>query len=45
MFKQEENKKLCLDILHEVAKQHNIEITELSVMQDHITQLLDYLQR
>ena len=36
MFKQEENKKLCEDILHEVAKRHKIEITELSVMPDHI---------
>ena len=36
MFKQEENKKLCENILHEVAKQNNIEITELSVMPDHI---------
>jgi len=36
MFKQEENKKLCEEVLHEVAKQHKIEITELSVMPDHI---------
>jgi putative transposase len=36
MFKQEENKKLCEDVLYEVAKRHNIEITELSVMPDHI---------
>jgi len=36
MFKQEENKKLCEEILHEVAKRHKIEITELSVMPDHI---------
>jgi len=36
MFKQEENKKLCEEVLHEVAKRHNIEITELSVMPDHI---------
>jgi putative transposase len=36
MFKQEENKKLCEDVLHEVAKRHKIEITELSVMPDHI---------
>ena len=36
MFKQEENKKLCEDVLHEVAKRHKIEITELCVMPDHI---------
>ena len=36
MFKQEENKKLCEEVLHEVAKRHKIEITELSVMPDHI---------
>ena len=36
MFKQEENKKLCEDVLYEVAKRHKIEITELSVMPDHI---------
>jgi putative transposase len=36
MFKQEENKKLCEEVLHEVAKRHKIDITELSVMPDHI---------
>ena len=36
MFKREENKKLCEDVLHEVARRHKIEITELSVMPDHI---------
>ena len=36
MFRQEENKKLCEDILHDIAKRHHIEITELSVMPDHI---------
>ena len=36
MFKREENKKLCEEVLHEVAKRHNIIITELSVMSDHI---------
>ena len=36
MFRQEENKKLCEDVLREVAMRHNIEITELSVMPDHI---------
>ena len=36
MFKQEKNKKLCETVLYEVAKRHNIEITEISVMPDHI---------
>ena len=36
MFKRGSNKKLCEDVLHEVAKRHKIEITELSVMSDHI---------
>ena len=29
MFKREENKKLCEEVLHEVAKRHGMEITEL----------------
>jgi len=36
MFMKEENKKLCEDILEEVAKRHKIKIEELSVMPDHI---------
>jgi putative transposase len=36
MFKQEENKKLCEEVLHEVAKRHKIKITELCIMSDHI---------
>jgi len=36
MFKREENKKLCEEVLHEVAKRQGIEIIELSVMPDHI---------
>ena len=36
MFKQEENKKLCEEVLRRVAKRHNIKITELCVMPDHI---------
>jgi putative transposase len=36
MFKGEGNKKLCEEVLHIVAKRHKIEITELSVMSDHI---------
>ena len=36
VFMKEENKKLCEDILNEVANRHNILIVELSVMPDHI---------
>jgi len=36
MFMNEENKKLCEEILREVAERHNIKITELSVMPDHV---------
>ena len=36
MFMKEENKKLCEEILEEVAERHKIEIEELSVMPDHI---------
>jgi putative transposase len=36
MFRGKGNKKLCEDILHEVAIRHNIGIVELSVMPDHI---------
>jgi len=36
MFRGTGNKKLCEDILHEVAQRHNIGIVELSVMPDHI---------
>jgi putative transposase len=36
MFKQEENKKLCEEILEEVAKRHKIKIEELSIMPDHV---------
>ena len=36
MFRGKENKKLCEDILYEVAERHSIEIVELSVMPDHI---------
>ena len=36
MFRGKGNKKLCEDILHEVAERHNIGIVELSVMPDHI---------
>ncbi len=36
MFKREENKKLCEEILRGVAERHKIKINELSVMPDHI---------
>ncbi len=36
MFKQEENKKLCEEVLHEIAKRYHMTIAELSVMPDHI---------
>ncbi len=36
MFMKEENKKLCEEVLHKVAKCHHIKIDELSVMPDHI---------
>jgi putative transposase len=36
MFRGKGNKKLCEDILHEVAERHNMGIVELSVMPDHV---------
>ena len=36
MFRGEGNKKLCEEILCEVATRHNIGIVELSVMPDHV---------
>ncbi len=36
MFMKEENKKLCEEILGEVAERHKIKIKELSVMSDHV---------
>ena len=36
MFIGKGNKKLCEDILHEIAEQHKIGIVELSGMSDHI---------
>ena len=41
MFRREENKKLCEDILHEIAKRHHITITEMSVMPDHIHMVVE----
>ena len=36
MFRREENKKLCEKILQDIANRHQITITEMSVMPDHI---------
>ena len=36
MFINEENKKLCEEILEDIAKRHKMKIEELSVMADHI---------
>ena len=36
MFKREENKNLCEEVLNKVAKRHHIEVNELSVMPDHV---------
>jgi putative transposase len=36
MFRSEEIKKLCEDVLREIAQRHHITIIELSVMPDHI---------
>ncbi len=36
MLRQEENKKLYEKILQNIVKRHQINITEISVMPDHI---------
>ena len=36
MFRGKKNKKLCEDILHEVAERHHIDVVEQCVMPDHI---------
>ena len=36
MFINEENKKLCKEILEGIAERHKMRIEELSVMVDHI---------
>ena len=41
MFGKEANKKLCEEILREVAERHGIGIVELSVMPDHIHVIAD----
>ena len=41
MFKKEENKKLCENILHETAQRHGITIVELCVMPDHLHMIVE----
>jgi len=41
MFKREENKKLCENILDEIAQRHGIILIELAVMPDHIHLIVD----
>jgi putative transposase len=36
VLRKQENKNLCKQILIEVAERHNIKITEISVLEDHI---------
>ena len=36
MFRREDHKNLCEEILRKIAQKHHITITELSVMPDHI---------
>jgi len=36
MFRREENKKLCEDILHDITKEHHKKIAEINVTPDHI---------
>jgi len=41
MFRKEENKKLCENILEEIAQRHGIVIVEMIVMPDHIHLIAD----
>jgi len=41
MFKKEENKKLCENILEEIAQRHGIIIVEMAVMPDRIYLITD----
>jgi Transposase and inactivated derivatives len=41
MFRKEENRKLCEEILRKVAERHGIGIVELSVMPEHIHIIAD----
>lgn len=36
MFRKEENRRLCEEIIRAVAKRHKIEIMEIFVMPDHV---------
>jgi len=41
MFRREDNKNLCHQILQDIAKRHHITIQELSVMADHIHMVVE----
>lgn len=41
MFKKEENKKLCENVLREIAVRHGITIVELCVMSDHLHMIVE----
>lgn len=41
MFRRSENKKLCEEILREVAGRHGIKVVELSVMPEHVHMVSD----
>jgi hypothetical protein len=41
MFRKEENRKLCEDILREIAEKHGIGIMEIFVMPDHLHLIVD----
>ena len=43
MLRKQENKNLCEQIIREVASRHEIKITELSVMSDHIHVMVSLL--
>jgi len=43
MFKKEENKKLCENILEEIAQRHHIILIEMAVMSDHVHLITDIL--
>ena len=43
MFKKEENKKLCENILEEIAQRHGIILIEMAVMPDHVHLITDIL--
>jgi Transposase and inactivated derivatives len=41
MFRKEENRKLCENILREIAEKHGIGIMEIFVMPDHLHLIVD----